>query len=190
MSTTPCTLRQLRDVHAEVQDGIEVFSLDGAQLHTVKVVVTCKDEFTVASECIMALISDSTGEMGVFFYTDPESSDEDEQILERRKARSNMMTFAELGSKAPMVPNKYYVLHGRPRLMRKARGNPPTRIHLDVEHAELVATDFNLITAHNLECIYVHLRRTRGPPPLGGPTTPPSGGSDGFGDLGGEEDVW
>ncbi len=92
------------------------------------------------------------------------------------------------------MPHKYYVLFCRPRLMRKARGSPPTRIHLDVEHAELVKTDFNLITAHHLECIYVHLRRTRGevqlPSPPSGPTSPPSEGSAGFGDLGGEEDAW
>ena len=169
-----------------------MFELDGAQLHTVKVVVTCKNEFLVTSECVMALVSDSTGEMGAFFYTDPDSADdEDDRILERKAPRSQTMTSEQLGTRAPLVPHKYYVLFCRPRLMRKARGSPPTRIHLDVEHAELVKTDFNLITAHHLECIYVHLRRTRGEvQPPSGPTSPPSEGSAGFGDLGGEEDAW
>jgi hypothetical protein len=127
----------------------------GKQIYKVKLCV--KLGATIANNTLADLVNveDATGQVACFFYKKTDAVD-------GRLSPSA----AAVSSSSPVVvssvitPGKYHVVVGTLRELKTTRGNPGTKIHVDVVgHREM--TDMNELTHHFLDCIYQDALQTR-----------------------------
>lgn len=155
-SVTPMTIRQLVQASKSEDAGDDSVRLDGAVLTRVRL-VGCVAGVEIGTTHALLTIEDATGRANLrkWYEGDEELTAQQERIRQE------------------IAVHSYVVVHGE---VRKNHG----RVDVQVLNVRPV-TDFDEVTHHFLEAIFVHLQRTRGPLRPGASA---AGGATGGGMLG------
>jgi hypothetical protein len=103
-------------------------------------------------------VEDATGQVACFFYKKTDAVDGRLSPSATAAAASSLSSPVVVSS--VITPGKYHVVVGTLRELKTTRGNPGTKIHVDVVgHREM--TDMNELTHHFLDCIYQDALQTR-----------------------------
>ena len=130
---TPVTIKQLQSAEKGVGDD-DGYKIDNAEIHSVRV-VACVQTDEVRETKATYNIEDGTGSVEVTFWL---NDAQDEDSWARQKL-------------AKMTPGAYVVVHG---IIKEYDGRLTISAY-DMRPVE----DFNQVTHHYLEAIYVHAKR-------------------------------
>ncbi|KAJ2483838.1 Replication factor A protein 2, partial [Coemansia sp. RSA 2320] len=143
----PVTIKQLVDVPASTGDS--PISIDGEEVKNVTFVGVIRNVVQQPINVIYS-IEDGTGKIDVRVWTGG-SSDGGDAGGDEGQGGSNQT------ADPAITVGKYVRVHGELRFFNGKRNVSSHRVRL--------ITDHNEITYHGMEAIYVHLTKTRGPPP-------------------------